>query len=66
MMVVARGDKSREDGMSMLLKMLRLFDPWGDYSVIGFGDITLLGLFVTFLQRYDRLTKKNPRARYFA
>ena len=65
-MVVARGYKSGEDGISMLLKISRLLDPWGGYNVIGFGDIILLGLFVTFSLRYDRLVKKNLRAGYFA
>ncbi|KAK2407059.1 signal peptide peptidase [Trifolium repens] len=41
MIVVARGDKSGEDGIPMLLKLPRLFDPWGGYSIIGFGDIIL-------------------------
>ena len=65
-MVVARGDKSGKDGISMLLKISRLLDPWGGYNVIGFGDIILLGLFVTFSLRHDRLVKKNLRAGYFA
>ncbi|XP_057435651.1 signal peptide peptidase-like 4 [Lotus japonicus] len=65
MIVVARGDKSREDGIPMLLKIPRLFDPWGGYSVIGFGDIILPGLLVAFSLRYDWLAKKNLRAGYF-
>lgn len=35
----------------MLLKIPRLFDPWGGYSVIGFGDIILPGLVISFLLR---------------
>lgn len=35
----------------MLLKIPRLFDPWGGYSIIGFGDILLPGLLVTFALR---------------
>nr|AAL14628.1 growth-on protein GRO11 [Euphorbia esula] len=65
MIVVARGDKSGEDGIPMLLKIPRMFDPWGGYSIIGFGDIILPGLLVTFALRYDWLTKKNLRAGYF-
>ncbi|KAJ1408637.1 Presenilin/signal peptide peptidase [Sesbania bispinosa] len=65
MIVVARGDRSGEDGIPMLLKIPRLFDPWGGYSVIGFGDIILPGLIVTFSLRYDWLAKKNLRAGYF-
>lgn len=48
---VARGDKSGEDGIPMLLKIPRLFDPWGGYSIIGFGDILLPGLLVAFSLR---------------
>ncbi|XWS46104.1 hypothetical protein CRYUN_Cryun14cG0034800 [Craigia yunnanensis] len=65
MIVVARGDKSGEDGIPMLLKIPRMFDPWGGYSVIGFGDIILPGLLVAFSLRYDWLAKKNLRAGYF-
>lgn len=50
---VARGDKSGEDGIPMLLKIPRMFDPWGGYSVIGFGDIILPGLVVAFSLRSD-------------
>ncbi|CAK9134401.1 unnamed protein product [Ilex paraguariensis] len=65
MIVVARGDRSGEDGIPMLLKIPRLFDPWGGYSIIGFGDIILPGLLVAFSLRYDWLSKKNLRAGYF-
>ncbi|KAJ8433683.1 hypothetical protein Cgig2_002354 [Carnegiea gigantea] len=62
---VARGDKSGEDGIPMLLKIPRMFDPWGGYSVIGFGDIILPGLLVAFSLRYDWLGNKKIRAGYF-
>ncbi|PIN01649.1 putative protein, contains PA domain [Handroanthus impetiginosus] len=65
MIVVARGDRSGEDGIPMLLKIPRLFDPWGGYSIIGFGDILLPGLVVAFSLRYDWLAKKSLRAGYF-
>ncbi|CAN1253877.1 Signal peptide peptidase-like 2, partial [Linum perenne] len=65
MIVVARGDKSGEDGIPMLLKIPRLFDPWGGYSIIGFGDILLPGLLVAFAIRYDWLVNKTLRAGYF-
>ncbi|CAI9775723.1 unnamed protein product [Fraxinus pennsylvanica] len=55
MIVVARGDRSGEDGIPMLLKIQRLFDPWGGYSIIGFGDILLPGLLVAFSLRFDWL-----------
>ncbi|KAL0324533.1 UNVERIFIED_CONTAM: Signal peptide peptidase-like 2 [Sesamum calycinum] len=53
MIVVARGDRSGEDGIPMLLKIPCLFDPWGGYSIVGFGDILLPGLLVLFSLRYD-------------
>ncbi|XP_028063531.1 signal peptide peptidase-like 2 [Camellia sinensis] len=65
MIVVARGDKIGEDGIPMLLKIPRMFDPWGGYSVIGFGDIIVPGLLVAFSVRYDWLSKKNLRRGYF-
>lgn len=49
---VARGDKSDGEGIPMLLKVPRLYDPWGGYSIIGFGDILLPGLLVSFCLRY--------------
>lgn len=65
MIVVARGDRSGEDGIPMLLKIPRMFDPWGGFSIIGFGDIILPGLLVAFSLRYDWLSKKNLREGYF-
>ncbi|CAA3006253.1 signal peptide peptidase-like 4 [Olea europaea subsp. europaea] len=65
MIVVARGDRSGEDGIPMLLKIPRMFDPWGGYSIIGFGDIILPGLLVAFSLRYDWLSKKSLRDGYF-
>ncbi|KAK9076401.1 hypothetical protein SSX86_004735 [Deinandra increscens subsp. villosa] len=65
MIMVARGDKSGEDGIPMLLKIPRMFDPWGGYSIIGFGDIILPGLLVAFSLRYDWLFNKTLREGYF-
>ncbi|WCJ26299.1 SIGNAL PEPTIDE PEPTIDASE-LIKE 2 [Euphorbia peplus] len=65
MIVVARGDRSGEDGIPMLLKIPRMFDPWGGYSIIGFGDILLPGLLIAFALRYDWLANKSLRAGYF-
>ncbi|KAL7125782.1 hypothetical protein ABFS83_14G139600 [Erythranthe nasuta] len=65
MIVVARGDGSGEDGIPMLLKIPRMFDPWGGYSIIGFGDIILPGLIVAFSLRYDFLCKRSVRSGYF-
>lgn len=49
---VARGDKAGGEAIPMLLKFPRLFDPWGGYDMIGFGDIIFPGLLVCFSQRY--------------
>lgn len=65
MIVVARGDRSGEDGIPMLLKIPRIFDPWGGYSIIGFGDILLPGLLISFAKRFDVATKKTIRNGYF-
>eukprot|EP00258_Populus_trichocarpa_P039084 XP_024455103.1 signal peptide peptidase-like 2 isoform X4 [Populus trichocarpa] len=65
MIVVARGDRSGEDGIPMLLKIPRLFDPWGGYSIIGFGDILLPGLLIAFSLRYDWSANKSLCAGYF-
>ncbi|KAF0910128.1 hypothetical protein E2562_001351 [Oryza meyeriana var. granulata] len=65
MIVVARGDKTDEDGVPMLLKIPRMFDPWGGYSIIGFGDILLPGLLVAFALRYDWAAKKSLQTGYF-
>ncbi|KAM0890979.1 hypothetical protein ACQ4PT_026742 [Festuca glaucescens] len=65
MIAVARGDKTDEDGVPMLLKIPRMFDPWGGYSIIGFGDILLPGLVVAFALRYDWAAKKSLRSGYF-
>ncbi|WMV49343.1 hypothetical protein MTR67_042728 [Solanum verrucosum] len=51
MIEVARGYKSGEEGIPMLLKIPRICDPWGGYSIIGFGDIILPGLLVAFSLR---------------
>lgn len=57
---VARGDKSGEDGIPMLLKIPRMFDPWGGYSIIGFGDILLPGLLIAFSLRFEFLGTFSP------
>jgi signal peptide peptidase-like protein 2B len=65
MIVVARGYKSDGEGIPMLLKVPRLYDPWGGYSIIGFGDILLPGLLVSFCLRYDWTARKSLLRGYF-
>lgn len=64
MVVVARGDKSGE-GIPMLLKFPRLSDPWGGESMIGFGDIILPGLLISYALRYDCILKRSLMGGYF-
>ncbi|KAG0492841.1 hypothetical protein HPP92_006239 [Vanilla planifolia] len=64
MIAVARGDDSG-DGIPMLLRIPRFFDPWGGYDMIGFGDILFPGLLVAFCYRYDRVNKKGIFNGYF-
>lgn len=49
---VARGDKAGGEAVPMLLRFPRLFDTWGGYDMIGFGDIIFPGLLVSFAHRY--------------
>ncbi|KAH7422244.1 hypothetical protein KP509_13G098800 [Ceratopteris richardii] len=65
MIVVARGDRIGEYGIPMLLKIPRIFDPWGGYSIIGFGDILLPGLLILFAKRFDVVTKRSLQSGYF-
>lgn len=65
MIVVARGDKGDGEGIPMLLKVPRLYDPWGGYSIIGFGDILLPGLLISFCLRYDWIARKSLLRGYF-
>ncbi|KAH9329748.1 hypothetical protein KI387_001856, partial [Taxus chinensis] len=48
MIAVARGDNSGGENIPMLLRIPRFFDPWGGDNMIGFGDIVLPGLLVSF------------------
>ncbi|EFJ05600.1 hypothetical protein SELMODRAFT_187400 [Selaginella moellendorffii] len=65
MIVVARGDKSGGESIPMLLRVPRFYDPWGGYSIIGFGDILLPGLLVSFTLRFDWANKKSLSGGYF-
>ncbi|XP_042484882.1 signal peptide peptidase-like 2 [Macadamia integrifolia] len=65
MIAVARGDSRSGESIPMLLKFPRIFDPWGGYNMIGFGDILFPGLLVSFTFRYDRSNKKGILNGYF-
>ncbi|XP_058093489.1 signal peptide peptidase-like 2 isoform X2 [Magnolia sinica] len=65
MIAVARGDNSGGESIPMLLRIPRIFDPWGGDNMIGFGDILFPGLIVSFTRRYDKETKKGIFKGYF-
>ncbi|KAM4106126.1 hypothetical protein ACB094_04G044000 [Castanea mollissima] len=65
MIAVARGDNSGGESIPMLLRVPRLFDPWGGYDMIGFGDILFPGLLISFAFRYDKANKKGVLNGYF-
>lgn len=65
MVVVATGDKAGGESMPMLLKIPRFMDPWGGYSMLGFGDIVLPGLLLAFTLRYDYFARKTGMQGYF-
>ncbi|XP_042475890.1 signal peptide peptidase-like 2 isoform X2 [Macadamia integrifolia] len=64
MIAVARGG-SKNNAIPMVLKFPKIFDPWGGYSLIGFGDILFPGLLVSFTVRYDKSNKKDILNGYF-
>ncbi|XP_004515578.1 signal peptide peptidase-like 2 [Cicer arietinum] len=65
MIAVARGDKAGGEAVPMLLRFPRLFDTWGGYDMIGFGDIIFPGLLVSFAHRFDKDYKKGAVNGYF-
>ncbi|WOL15567.1 signal peptide peptidase-like 2 isoform X1 [Canna indica] len=65
MISVATGSKAGGESIPMLLRIPRFFDPWGGYQMIGFGDMILPGLLISFTRRYDKLTKKGIFNGYF-
>ncbi|KAG7990862.1 hypothetical protein I3843_02G045900 [Carya illinoinensis] len=65
MVSVARGDNSGGESIPMLLRVPRIFDPWGGYDMIGFGDIIFPGLLLSFSFRYDKANKKGILNGYF-
>ncbi|KAK9062683.1 hypothetical protein SSX86_019872 [Deinandra increscens subsp. villosa] len=65
MISVAQGDSSSGESIPMVLRFPRLFDPWGGYSVLGFGDILFPGLLLSFTVRYDKAKKRTLKDGYF-
>nr|XP_043633934.1 signal peptide peptidase-like 3 isoform X2 [Erigeron canadensis] len=65
MISVAQGDSSSGESIPMVLRFPRLFDPWGGYSVLGFGDILFPGLLLSFTVRFDNAKKRTWQDGYF-
>ncbi|KAD7477672.1 hypothetical protein R6Q59_007417 [Mikania micrantha] len=65
MISVAQGDISSGESIPMVLRFPRLFDPWGGYSILGFGDILFPGLLLSFTVRYDKAKKRTWQSGYF-
>jgi signal peptide peptidase-like protein 2B len=64
MVTVATGGGTGES-VPMLLRVPAFNDPFGNYRLLGFGDIALPGLLVSFLRRYDMASKKSWFKGYF-
>ncbi|KAK4420121.1 Signal peptide peptidase-like 3 [Sesamum alatum] len=65
MIAVAKGDNSGGEAIPMLLRVPKLADPYGGYSMIGFGDIIFPGLLVCFSFRFDKFYGKGILNGYF-
>lgn len=64
MIEVARGAGTGES-VPMLMRVPALSDPLGGERMLGFGDIALPGLLVSYLLRHDQLSKRTCGGGYF-
>merc|ERR1712032_1314723 len=64
MVEVATGGGTGES-VPMLLRIPSIGDPLGNDRMLGFGDIALPGLLVSYLRRHDLLSKRPLLAGYF-
>jgi len=64
MVVVATGGGTGEM-VPMLMRIPAIGDPFGRDRMLGFGDIALPGLLISFLLRFDMLSGKPLRRGYF-
>uniref|UniRef100_A0A803MY07 Uncharacterized protein n=1 Tax=Chenopodium quinoa TaxID=63459 RepID=A0A803MY07_CHEQI len=62
---VASGQNSGGENLPMLLRIPRFDDPFSGYNLLGFGDILVPGLLVSFCYRYDKAHKKGLINGYF-
>jgi len=65
MVEVATGGGTGES-VPMLLRIPAIGDAFGRDRMLGFGDVALPGLLVSFLRRYDLLARKRFFGGYFA
>jgi len=64
MVEVAKGGGTQE-AVPMLIRVPTVGESHGGERMLGFGDIALPGLLVSYLLRYDMLEKKGYRDGYF-
>jgi len=64
MVVVATGGGTGES-VPMLLRIPPIGDPLGRDRMLGFGDIALPGLLISFLLRFDILSRRRMTQGYF-
>jgi len=64
MIRVARGGDTGE-AVPMLLRIPSIGDPLGGYRMLGFGDIVLPGLLVSYYRRHDLLSSRTIFQGYF-
>jgi signal peptide peptidase-like protein 2B len=64
MVKVATGGNTGES-LPMLLRMPRLNDALGGYSLLGLGDVALPGLFVSYTLRFDYIRRHPVTVSYF-
>jgi len=65
MVSVATGGGTGES-VPMLLRIPTFGDPFGNDRLLGFGDIALPGLLISFLRRHDLQSMRGLKAGYFA
>jgi len=64
MIRVARGGDTGE-AVPMLLRVPSFGDPLGGYRMLGFGDIVLPGLLISYYRRHDVLSRRSIFQGYF-
>eukprot|EP00928_Gymnodinium_smaydae_P062100 TRINITY_DN46033_c0_g1_i1.p1 TRINITY_DN46033_c0_g1~~TRINITY_DN46033_c0_g1_i1.p1 ORF type:complete len:518 (-),score=122.12 TRINITY_DN46033_c0_g1_i1:133-1686(-) len=64
MVTVAKGGGTGES-VPMLLRIPSFGDPLGSERMLGFGDVALPGLLISYLRRFDVLSGRSGCAGYF-